>query len=179
MNLSKSYGRLKLLHKVASHKITDAPQWVCRCYCGNLCTKSQYSLTRTTKPVRSCGDCNDHIKYKTEYNIYTSMKQRCYDPNCPAYPDYGGRGLEVCQRWRQDFLFFLEDMGFRPYDFTLDRKDNDAHYCPENCRWITTAEQARNRSDTRRFQYRGKIMLADDISKLCGIFTTRRTQTGG
>lgn len=139
------FGRLTLLKRLNEKTKTSDPMWLCGCYCGNYCIKSQYSLNRKIRPVTSCGDCQDHIKYKTEYNIYTSMLQRCRDKNCPAYPDYGGRGIDVCQRWKQDFLFFLEDMGFRPYELTLDRKDNNGNYCKENCIWSDRIDQNNNR----------------------------------
>lgn len=82
------------------------------------------------------------------YVTWKSMAGRCYDPRNASYPLYGGRGITVCERWRDDFLNFLADMGERPsLDHSIDRIDGDGNYEPGNCRWATRAEQNANRKD--------------------------------
>jgi hypothetical protein len=73
-------------------------------------------------------------------------KNRCFNHRTPRYKDYGGRGVTMCQRWKDSFAAFLADMGPRPIGTTLDRwPNNDGHYEPGNCRWATVTEQNRNR----------------------------------
>ena len=85
-----------------------------------------------------------------EYRSWSSMKTRCYNKNTEQYSEYGGRGISICERWRNSFEYFLEDMGERPsLKHTLDRyPDMNGNYEPGNCRWATWQEQIRNRRNS-------------------------------
>jgi hypothetical protein len=100
------------------------------------------------------------IQYRSEYNTWQSMKQRCLNPRNKDYHNYGARGIKVCDRWIHSFKNFLDDMGYKPGpEYSLDRKNNDGNYGPKNCRWATHEVQ---RNNTRRQQaYRIKKTWGD------------------
>lgn len=93
------------------------------------------------------------------YKSWTAMKYRCLKVDSRQYPDYGGRGIIVCERWMK-FENFLADMGERPEGRTLDRINNDGGYSPENCRWATRSEQQKNKRPAKRLDVckRGHVL---------------------
>ena len=93
------------------------------------------------------------------YVLYTNMMQRCYNPEHPNYGTYGGRGIRVCQRWRQSFKNFKADVGEPPtLSHTLDRIENAKNYTPSNVRWATRKEQSRNREFCRASELKAKAV---------------------
>lgn len=103
------------------------------------------------------------------YNSWRSMIDRCENPKAKQYEDWGGRGIHVCERWKQSFEFFLSDLGPRPHGTTLDRVNVHGHYEPGNCRWATRIEQARNRRDSVYIEWRGQILTLAGWSEYLGI----------
>jgi hypothetical protein len=104
-----------------------------------------------------------------EYSIWQAMVQRCTNPNNKGYLKYGGRGIGVCDRWRE-YENFLADMGRRPSDsHSLDRINNDKGYEPSNCRWATLIEQANNTRTNKHLTFRGRTQTVADWAREIGI----------
>ena len=110
------------------------------------------------------------VRNTPEYDAWNNMKGRCYRSSQKCYKNYGGRGIEVCDRWRDSFMNFYADMGPRPSStHMLDRIDNNGNYCPENCRWTTRKEQNDNRRTTVWIVYKGERKTLTEWSSLLGI----------
>lgn len=111
-----------------------------------------------------------------EHNAWQAMRGRCLNPRNRRYHRYGGRGITICERWR-DFANFLADVGPRPSpQHTLDRKDNDGPYDPENCHWSTPVEQARNRGGRRptlRLTWQGETLCVTAWAERVGLSTNQ------
>ncbi len=106
-----------------------------------------------------------------EYKTWVQMKVRCYNKNRSDYNNYGGRGIEVCERWRYSFELFLQDMGNRPSDkHSLDRYPNkNGNYEPSNCRWATALQQAQNKRNNHLIEYDGKALPISEWSRIFNI----------
>jgi hypothetical protein len=98
--------------------------------------------------------------YKKLYKRWWGMKRRCYDKNYKGYITHGGRGITICEKWNNDYLSFREWSLNNRYkeELTLDRKDNDGNYEPNNCRWVNLTEQNRNRRNVVTITFRGKTL---------------------
>ncbi len=109
------------------------------------------------------------------------MLHRCYDKKAKQYADYGGRGITVCDEWRTNFKQFSQDMGPRPSNFTLERKDNNKGYNKDNCKWASRTEQQRNQRVTRKVVIEGIEYVAADLADISGLKTdtiVERTKQG-
>jgi len=109
------------------------------------------------------------MRYRPEYQVWLQMKGRCHNPNNKRFHLYGGRGIEVCQRWRESFPDFLRDMGERPAGGTLERVDNNKGYCPENCVWADQIQQIKNRRNTKWLTHKGVTKTLPEWSEEIGV----------
>lgn len=107
---------------------------------------------------RKYKNCTSVEENKRLYSIWKNMKWRCLDNECPRYKDYGGRGVKVCDEWEKDFDCFADWAKENGYEMglTIERKNVNGNYCPENCCWITRKEQTRNKRDTIFVEYNGE-----------------------
>jgi hypothetical protein len=136
---------------------TKRDYWKCQCDCGAVVEVGKSGLLGGR--TKSCG-CLRQQHYRRNAEdpqfearrimraLWHAMKRRCDNPKDVAYERYGGRGITVCQRWRDSFEAFFADMGYRPTDqHSIDRIDGNGNYEPDNCRWATAEVQHRNRSN--------------------------------
>lgn len=93
------------------------------------------------------------------------MKNRCCNPNADQFPDYGGRGIVVCEHWLESFENFLADMGERPPGTTIDRINCNGNYEPSNCRWATVKEQCRNKRKNHRLNWEGRDWALAELAE--------------
>lgn len=146
----------------------------CRCVCGALTRAPLASLRIGTKKSCGClrrGKRATHRKVeRPEYGVWQGMKKRCYSPKCAQYHWYGGRGIYICDRWRDSFASFFSDMGERPSPtHYIDRIDVDGPYSPDNCRWATPRESANNTRRNRRVTANGETRTVAEWERLTGV----------
>lgn len=154
-----------------------ARYWTCRCDCGVEKDVRQDGLLNGRS--RRCGKCNGrangerettHGQHETsEYRIWHAMRSRCENEKFTGYAYYGGRGIKVCERWR-DFGNFIADMGKRPSSgHSIDRIDTDSDYCPENCHWATQKQQSNNMRNNVRLTHNGVTKTLSEWAEYVGI----------
>jgi hypothetical protein len=166
------FGRWTVEHRVPSCRT----KWRCRCECGNIAEVFATNLTRGLSI--SCGcyanelaskRSKRHGLHKTPiYRVWKTMIQRCSLTTSKSYPVYGGRGIIVCPKWRT-FDGFFADMGHPPFfGAQLDRVNTDGPYSKENCRWVTSQRNNRNRRNNRPVSFCGVVRLAVEWDDVCG-----------
>lgn len=163
----QKFGRLTALHRI--HNTKGRTKWLCVCDCGNIKEVLQGHLS--SGHTNSCGCSHiEHGKCDTRlYYIYDNIKQRCSNANHPDYPNYGARGIKICDERLHDFQAFYEwamSNGYKD-NLTIDRINNNGNYEPNNCRWVDRKQQARNRRSNRNFTINGETHC---LSEWCEIY---------
>ena len=136
-------------HKYIVNNKTEKRGRVCSYEC-NIKTMRKYAGANGYSHVIKHG-----MSMTPTYHAWQAMKTRCYNKNFHAYPNYGARGITVCDRWLESFENFYKDMGEKPHKKSLDRIDNSKGYSKENCRWATSQQQVDNRRNTIRIKSGG------------------------
>jgi hypothetical protein len=173
---NRRFGRLRVTGYAGV--ISRRSAWHCRCRCGKTVIVAAAELPRR----KSCG-CGSRraaaefgkrttthgMSRSPEYHAWVAMIQRCENPKCRSYKNYGGRGIAVCRAWHS-FATFSRDMGPRPAGkYTIERRKNHLGYSPSNCLWATRAAQSRNKRDNHLVTCRGETLTVKDWSDRTGL----------
>lgn len=175
------FGRWTVIDESSFRGVDECVRWNCICECGKVgvirgtelrkglstscgCRKAEVARNQTKHGASRVGNRT------SEYNTWLSMKSRCYDINHESYQDYGGRGVIVCEQWKDSFEVFLADMGLKPSSrHSIDRINVNGNYDPSNCRWATKKQQADNTRRNRWFEYNGEKMIMQDWADRFGV----------
>lgn len=174
--VGRRFGHLVVLRRTDT-KVDGSYLREVQCDCGKIFLDRMAHIQNGKNP--SCGcirkqkliarNTSHGLSHLREYKLWKDMKGRCYRKNNKRYADYGGRGIQVCQEWRDDFMAFYRDMGECPDGLSLDRIDNDGDYCSENCRWATDLEQANNKRNNIILEFEGKALTITQWANELGI----------
>ena len=172
------FGRLTVVRQNGFNKNHNA-MWMCECDCGNIVTVRSGKLQDGT--TKSCGCLRRELKtthgmtQSRIHGVWCAMKARCYNENSISYKNYGGRGISVCDEWKNFEPFYewaiengYDEMAKRG-EFTIDRIDVNGDYSPSNCRWLDIGEQQRHRRNNHIISYNGKEQTASRWAEEVGI----------
>lgn len=175
----KRFGRLTVLEFSACR--ANGAHWLCRCECGNETVVGSVHLGNGHSQSCGCFGREQRLVANTthgmsntpEFRSWAHTLSRCYNTRVAKYPRYGGRGIQVCDRWRISFEAFFADMGPKPSPrHSIERIDNDGNYEPGNCVWATAPEQSRNKSNTVRLTFAGRTQCVAAWAEELGMRVT-------
>lgn len=180
----KKFGRWTVLKQVEDYIFPNGEhrkQWLCKCECGT--ERIVLGKILRNGQSKSCGcwrnekakkDSTTHgMSHSRLYNIYSNMKDRCYNKKTSSYKRYGGRGIKICQEWLDDFENFKNWALPNGYNdsLTIDRINNNGNYEPSNCRWITSKEQQSNTRRNLYITYNGEVHTLAEWERIMGVKT--------
>ncbi len=155
----QKFNRLTVIKRVENDWQGNA-KFLCRCECGKQVIVLGYCLRNKNTQSRGCLGREKRIEANTIHNlskhrlhiIWDCMKARCGNKNNPNYKYYGGRGIKVCEEWKNDFMNFYNWAITNKYEksLTIDRINNNGNYEPNNCRWVTMKEQNKNKRQRKK-----------------------------
>lgn len=173
-----TFGRLTVLSESEPRVYPSMTRtnWLCRCECGvevevlgcSLTTGNTLSCGCLQKKLVSLRSITHAMSGTPIYLRWQSMLNRCRNKDAEGYHNYGGRGIDVCDRWL-DFDNFISDMGMPADGLTIERKDNNGNYTPNNCRWATRQEQGVNKRTNRVIEFNGERLCLIDWARRLGI----------
>jgi hypothetical protein len=176
--LGREFGRLIVQSYAGRVGKRQQVAWNCQGRCGRMCivmsTKLKSGWTKSCgcyKVDKARADSTTHqLTHLPEHASWSAMIQRCENPAVEDYHRYGGRGIAVCERWRSSFVAFLQDMGQRPdIRMTIERKNVNGNYEPDNCIWATRKQQNRNRRSNRVLEWNGEALCVAEWAERLGI----------
>lgn len=175
---NQRFGRLVTIKRIIPEGETKN-KWFCRCDCGNECLVRTSDLRNGR--TQSCGCLKRELDFQRNrthglshtrlHKIWRHMKDRCLNPNSKSYKDYGGRGIVICEEWKNNFENFMEwalASGYKS-NLTIERIDVNGNYEPNNCCWIPLIEQAKNRRTTHYLTFNNETHNIREWSKIIGI----------
>ena len=174
----RKFGKLTVIER-AENSRNGKSRWLCKCECGNEKTTSGETLRSGKTSSCGCryfesnkGRNKTHGQTKTRlHRIWCGMKRRCNSPTAHGFEWYGGRGITVCEEWKNSFEAFRDWALSNGYadNLTLDRIDTNGNYYPDNCRWATYKAQENNRANNRKVIYKGKEYTLSKLAEKLNI----------
>lgn len=157
-------------NKLTAIEYTGNQKWLFECECGKQVIKTASDVKRgktvSCSKVCTTGNPSKHPLYQT----WDGIKKRCYQKNATGYKNYGGRGIKMCDEWKNSFWTFVSDMGDKPFSAcTIERLDTNKDYCKDNCIWATAKEQAENRRNNIYITYQNEVYTLFSICKLLNL----------
>lgn len=179
--IGQKFGRLTVIARAENNK-RGQTRWLCKCECGNEKIVGAYLLK--SGQTKSCGCFKKEVftnkkhglRYTRIYKLWLSIKNRCYNPKKNNYKHYGGRGITMCEEWKNNFMSFHDwafangyDENVKRGECTIDRIDTNGNYEPSNCRWVTQKEQANNKRNNVLLTYKGNTHTAQQWAEILDI----------